>query len=161
MIVIGYDGSPDSRAAIDHAGELFGGEPARVLTVWEPFIELISRTGGGMWTSLEGVDIEAIDAASAAAAETRAEEGAERAKRAGLTPQPCARPRDATVADAILAEAGQVDAKAIVVGTRGLTGLKSLMLGSVSHAVLRHADRPVVVVPSPDTPGTSARATAS
>jgi len=43
MIVIGYDGSPDAQAAIDHAGELFGGEPARVLTVWEPFIELIAK----------------------------------------------------------------------------------------------------------------------
>ena len=33
-------------------------------------------------------------------------------------------------------------------GTRGLTGLKSLFLGSVSHAALEHADRPVMVVPS-------------
>ncbi len=161
MIVIGYDGSPDAQAAIDHAGELFGGEPARVLTVWEPFVDLLARTGGGAWSGLEGVDIEAIDAASAAAAEARAEEGAERAERAGLTAQPCARPRDVTVAEAILTEAEQGDAKAIVVGTRGLTGLKSLMLGSVSHAVLRHADRPVVVVPSPEVPGTSSRATAS
>jgi nucleotide-binding universal stress UspA family protein len=35
-------------------------------------------------------------------------------------------------------------------GTRGLTGVKSLLLGSVSHAVLQHADRAVVVVPSPE-----------
>jgi nucleotide-binding universal stress UspA family protein len=156
MIVIGYDGSPDAPTAVDRAGELFGGEAARVLTVWEPFIELLTRTGGGAWSGLEGVDIEAIDAASATAAETRAQEGAERAKRAGLAAQPCARPRDVTVAEAILAEAEQADAKAIVVGTRGLTGLRSLMLGSVSHAVLQHADRPVVVVRSPESPGTSA-----
>jgi nucleotide-binding universal stress UspA family protein len=58
------------------------------------------------------------------------------------------RARERTTADAILAEADAVDARVIVLGTRGLTGVKSVLLGSVSHAVLQHADRPVVVVPS-------------
>lgn len=38
----------------------------------------------------------------------------------------------------------------IVLGTRGLTGIKSALLGSVSHAVLQRTDRPVMVVPSPE-----------
>ena len=33
--------------------------------------------------------------------------------------------------------------------SRGLTGVQSLLLGSVSHAVLQHADRTVIVMPSP------------
>ena len=37
----------------------------------------------------------------------------------------------------------------IVMGTRGLAGVKSMLLGSVSHAVLQHADRAVMIVPSP------------
>jgi nucleotide-binding universal stress UspA family protein len=49
-----------------------------------------------------------------------------------------------------MAEADEVGAQSIVMGTRGLTGVKSFLLGSVSHAVLQRADRPVVVVPSPD-----------
>lgn len=39
------------------------------------------------------------------------------------------------------------DAEEIVVGSRGL-GRFSAALGSVSHALLQHADRPVVVVPA-------------
>ena len=53
------------------------------------------------------------------------------------------------VADAILDEADVIDAGAIVLGSRGLTGIGSLLLGSVSHAILQHADRTVIVVPSP------------
>ncbi len=58
--------------------------------------------------------------------------------------------RGTTIAETILVAAGDVDANVIVLGTRGLSGLKSVLLGSVSHAVLQHADRPVMVVPSPE-----------
>jgi nucleotide-binding universal stress UspA family protein len=92
-----------------------------------------------------GVNFEEIDSASQAGARERAEEGTRRAERAGLKAQPSVRVREARIA-----EAAAVDARAIVMGTRGLTGVKSLLLGSVSHAVLQHADRAVVVVPSPE-----------
>lgn len=149
MILICYDGSPDSQAAIAHAGELMRGESATVLTVWEPFINVMSRVGAGLayW---DGVDLEEIDAESERNAQARAEEGAEQARQAGLNPQPRNRARGATIAETILSEADEVGANTIVLGTRGLTGLKSVLLGSVSHAVLQHADRPVIVVPSPE-----------
>jgi nucleotide-binding universal stress UspA family protein len=53
------------------------------------------------------------------------------------------------MADTILSEADAVDADAIVLGSRGRGGIGSFLVGSVSHAVLQSADRPVLIVPSP------------
>jgi nucleotide-binding universal stress UspA family protein len=147
MILIGYDGSADAAAAIESAAKLFAGERATILTVWVPFIEVMARTGSGLALSPGIVDLEEIDAASEANAQSRAEEGVERARQAGLDPEPRTCAQRTTTADAIVAEADERGASAIVVGTRGLSGLKSLMLGSVSHGVLHHASIPVVVVP--------------
>ncbi|MEA2368380.1 MAG: hypothetical protein QOH38_1098, partial [Thermoleophilaceae bacterium] len=83
------------------------------------------------------------------AAIAQATEGAERATAAGLVAEPRTALREDGIASAILAVADELDADAIVLGTRGLTGLRSMLLGSVSHAVLQHADRSVIVVPSP------------
>lgn len=150
MILLCYDGSSDAQAAVDRAGRLLNGEPATVLTIWEPFMELVARTGAGLAFGSSTIDVDEIDAASEAAAGARAAEGVDRARRAGLNPEPRVRARSASVAETILSEAADLDAEAIVLGTRGLTGLKSVFMGSVSHAVLQHADRPVLVVPSPE-----------
>jgi nucleotide-binding universal stress UspA family protein len=150
MLLIAYDGSPDARSAVEHAGELQPGEAATILVVWEPFVELMTHTGAGFGYAPDMVDSQAIDTASEAAARQRADEGVELARAAGLDPVARVRPQEGTIGHTVVAEAGAVDARAIVMGTRGLTGVKSLLLGSVSHGVLQHADRPVIVVPSPE-----------
>jgi hypothetical protein len=48
----------------------------------------------------------------------------------------------------ILAAAADLEAEVIVLGTRGRGGPQSLLLGSVSNAIVHHADRPVLVIPS-------------
>jgi nucleotide-binding universal stress UspA family protein len=148
LILICYDGSVDADAAVDRAGELLPGQAATVLTVWEGFTDVLARAGTGY--GVGALDIDGIDAASEENARQRAGEGIERARQVGLTAEPRVRKRDASIWETILGEADEVGASAIVLGTRGLTGLKSLLLGSVSHAVLQHADRPVIVVPSPE-----------
>ncbi len=54
---------------------------------------------------------------------------------------------DHVPATALVAEAEAVDADLLVVGSRGLGGLRELLLGSVSHACCQHARCPVLVVP--------------
>ena len=146
MILIAYDGSDDAKAAVEQAGKLFPGESAAVLTVWQHFIDTMARVGGGVGVI---VDYDEIDKDSEASAQAKAQEGAELATEAGL--QAVARTSAVgwTVADTILSEAAAVAASVVVCGSRGYTGVKSLMLGSVSNHVLQHADRPVVVIPSP------------
>lgn len=148
MILICYDGSPDSKASIEHGAELLKGQPATVLTVWQPFVEVLSASGFGLTPGM--IDYEEVDAAARNSAQERAEEGAQLARDAGLNAQPRTCSQVATTASAILSQAEEVGARAILMGSRGLTGLKSLLLGSVSHAVIQHADRTVIVVPSPD-----------
>ncbi|MDQ6606600.1 MAG: universal stress protein [Actinomycetota bacterium] len=148
MILICYDGSPDARTAIEHAGELLGGQGATVLTIWETLAEVLAHTPSRFGLSAVDIDFEKVDASSRTAAESTAAEGAELARKTGLTAEPEIREQTTTVAAAILDAAGAVDASAIVVGSRGLTGIKSLLLGSVSHALLHQTDLPVMVVPS-------------
>ena len=120
MVLLCYDGSDDAKEAADRTAVLFPHTAVTVLSVWEPFVEMMSETGYGAYMP-PTVDLQAVDAAPKERAEATAAEGAERLRRAGLaTEAPTA--------------------------TRGI---KSLLLGSVSHAVLQHAERPVVVVPSP------------
>jgi nucleotide-binding universal stress UspA family protein len=145
-LLLCYDGSEDAKAAIGRAGELFGGRSAVVLTVWEGFTEVMARAGAGL--AAAPLDFEAIDAASEQAARDRAEEGADLAREAGLEAQPRIAKRLVAVWQTIVDTARELDAEAIVVGTRGLTGLKSVLLGSVSRGVLQHAGRPVMVVPA-------------
>jgi nucleotide-binding universal stress UspA family protein len=153
MILMCYDGSGDAGAAIEQAGLLLDSQPAAVLTVWQPFGEVLARTPLGFGFAPGVLNIEEADNASRAAAERVAADGAKLARQAGFNAQPRACIEMTTTAGAILSEAESVGAKAIVMGSRGLSGLKSLLLGSVSHAVLQGADRTVIVVPSPAVAG--------
>lgn len=152
MIVISYDGSPDADAAIDQAAQLMPGAEAVVLTVWEPFISSLMRTGSmsmGLDYAAGFSDSQAIDAKYEEAALETATAGAARATAAGLEAT-AAQQRGGSIANSIIEFAAEHDADAIVLGSRGRSAAKSILLGSVSHAVLNHAGRAVLVVPSPE-----------
>jgi len=57
----------------------------------------------------------------------------------------------------IVETAERLDAKVIVLGSRGMTGLPHLMQGSVSERVVELADGPVVVVKAPGSGQTAAK----
>jgi nucleotide-binding universal stress UspA family protein len=75
--------------------------------------------------------------------------GAARARRTGLDAE-----AHATIAPtAWQGVADELDAAVIVIGSRGLSGLREIASGSVSHDVTTHARRPVLIVPPPPTKG--------
>ena len=67
--------------------------------------------------------------------------------------------RRATRREQICAYAAEIDARLIAVGTRGYGTVASLLLGSVSNAVIRHAPCPVLVVHETDADRASRPAT--
>ena len=154
-IVIAYDGSTAARSAVRQAGLLFAPRAAIVLTVWEPGLAefMLMPGAGGMGSMMMPYDpstIREVDRAAEDHAHDIAEDGAELARSGGLVAEALA-VRDATdTVDALVGAADEHDAAAIVVGSRGLKGLKSKLLGSTSAGVLKRSSRPVVVVRHPD-----------
>lgn len=143
-ILLCYDRSAGARRAIETAGALFPGHKAIVLYVWSPISVMVGGIGGIV--PLPAYD----DSELRAAARELAEEGTSLAVAAGLDATPGSTPTslDGTW-HTILEVADSHDAGLIVLGARGLSGFRSLVLGSVSHAVVQHAHRPVLVVPPP------------
>ncbi|GAA4912288.1 nucleotide-binding universal stress UspA family protein [Nonomuraea thailandensis] len=150
-ILIAYDGSDDSKAAIAFAGELFRGQQAVVLTVWERLAMTSARASAGLMVALDqsGVEDEAIGQAMS----ELAGQGAELARQAGLDATPRCDADSVAIWSTIVDVADEIDAQLIVTGTRGLGGVRSLLLGSTSDRVLHHAHRPVLVVPGPNGKG--------
>jgi nucleotide-binding universal stress UspA family protein len=155
-----YDGSEPARRAIERAGPLLGGGPAKVLTVWESVGSAVLRHRPRTALGRELKEISAdvvgeLDAGTAAGAEATAQEGAQLAAAAGFEAVPLARRaigraaerEDVTVWQAILQVADEQDARVVVVGTHGHSGVRSLLMGSVSYGVLHHTQRPVLAVP--------------
>jgi nucleotide-binding universal stress UspA family protein len=56
------------------------------------------------------------------------------------------------VAEEIVAFADELEVDLIIVGSRGLRGIRRTLVGSVSESVFRHADCPVMVVRAKDNP---------
>ena len=149
-ILIAYDGSEVSRAAVRHAAGLFAGRRAVLATVWEPGLATVSvglpDTLGIGTLPPDPATIEQIDRIQREHASTVAADGAEFAGSLGLTAEPRPVPDEVDIADTLIGMAQEIGAAVVVVGSHGITGFRSHLLGSVSRKLIEHCDRPVLVI---------------
>lgn len=147
-IVIAYDGSDGAKDAIEAAGRLFPDRRAVVVSVWHSAGAAAPASVIAIPAAVASRAYEELDRESEQQAALKAAEGATAAKDAGLDASGetvlCGGQVWATLVDT----AEKEDAQAIVVGSRGLSRVKSALLGSVANGVLHHSKRPVVVVPA-------------
>jgi nucleotide-binding universal stress UspA family protein len=145
-VVIGYDGSADSQRAIDFAASMLHVQTAVVVHVWHGALAIETANPLGAPappTHEEEAELEQI-------AMRTAEEGAARARQAGLSAEADLRRGAGAehIATTLLDVAEQRDADLVVVGRRGMSRIKAIVLGSVSEAVVRAGRRPVMIVPA-------------
>ena len=143
-LLLCYDGSDGASHAIDRAGALFSGKGALVLAVWQSTAGSASFDWAGATAGT--VDFSELAGAAADQGSRVAAAGVVIAKAAGLNAAPLAVEAAGPVWRTILEVAARHDAATIVMGSRGLTGLRSKLRGTVSSAVVHHADRPTLIV---------------
>jgi nucleotide-binding universal stress UspA family protein len=149
-ILFAYDGSDNAKHAIAGGGELLAREPALVVTVWESALALAYRHSMPGELALVREVVEEIDTTAQEAAEATAGEGAELTHAAGLDSEPLAERSDRSLSQALVDLAHARSARAVVLGSRGRSGVASVLLGSFSYGVVHHCRCPVLTAPPPE-----------
>ncbi len=142
-ILIAYDGSDCAARAIDKVGEEFAPRKVIVMVVSEELDKVPFLGTAGV--PVEAETMELLTQAAQKGAQEIADKGAERARGLGLEAT-TAIYEGGPVWSAIVEAAEENDAALIALGARGLSGVKRLVLGSVSSAVSQHSRRSVLIV---------------
>lgn len=135
-LIVGYDGSACSQAALDAALELAD-------TTGDHLVIAFGYKPGG-----PGEEHVAHREEIRKFGERTTGPALERARDAGIEASLALVPERPV--DALVSLANEHDARAIVVGSFGESPLKGAILGSTPHKLLQVAERPVLVVPVPD-----------
>jgi nucleotide-binding universal stress UspA family protein len=138
-VVFAYDGSELAKHAIDEAGRLLeaGGE-ALVVTVWQPFDVGFLPAAGLQFDAAQITEVRTAAAQTAAAGAALAEAAGFRAQSAEIEKSPTWK--------GIAEFADDHNARLIVLGSHGRSGLVGALVGSVAGAVAAHSRRSVLIV---------------
>jgi nucleotide-binding universal stress UspA family protein len=146
-LLVCYDASEAAKAALGEAARLFEGQEAVVVCYWQPLSPRSSRFGNDIRELVE--DPDDINRREQELAGSIADEGAALARDAGLDARAQTVQIDGPIEEAILAHADELEAAAIVIGSRSRSSLRSLLIGNVANEVVQRSSRPVFLTPSP------------
>lgn len=142
-VLIAYDGSANADRAIEVAAGLLGGGRAELVHAWEPAYSAAARSAVYLYGAIE---TEAALAEEGSRAQHVADRGAEIARAAGFDVHATAVSGNAPVWQTLTEQIAALDPRVVVMGSRGLTGVRAA-LGSVSHHIASHVAVPVLTVP--------------
>lgn len=148
-LLIGYDGSAEARDAIKTAADVCENGTAVVVNVWDVLSP--ASIAAPELAAAAQPPREVVSASAGERAAIRcARDGADLAHEAGLASEfaACHGSGVEGIATALVDAADRWNADLIVVGRRDKSRIREFVLGSVSHAVVRAANRPVLVVPA-------------
>src|SRR5680860_131499 len=131
-VLLCYDGSAHARDAIVRAAPLLAQRRALVVYVYRPGAELPIPIGDVP----VGWPTEEIEQAALERAHEVTRKGCQIAREAGFHPEPVHEPAHGRVADTIVELARREGAALTVLGARGLGGVRSALLGSVSGGLV-------------------------
>jgi nucleotide-binding universal stress UspA family protein len=146
--ILCFDGSDAARSAIRAAGSLLGHGPALVVHVWLEPSTLMFQGRHLVPTHPMAPAAEEFDASAREAAEAAVADGVRLAEECGFDAEPALLAGRHGVWSPIVELAEERRARAVVVGSRSHSPLRSAMLGSVAHGVANHCRRPVIIVPA-------------
>ncbi|AWB43382.1 universal stress protein UspA [Paenibacillus sp. CAA11] len=138
-ILVAYDGSKASNKALDRAIELAKLSPNAELEVIHVFDFPRFYVAEGFAPVPATMNQEFYELA-----EKTVEEAKRRLEEAGMSGT--VELAQGSAAEVILDYADKHDNDVIVIGSRGLGGIREFVLGSVSHNVVQHARIPVIVI---------------
>jgi nucleotide-binding universal stress UspA family protein len=135
-ILVAYDGSGEAERAVDWAANLARGLDGSSVTVISvaPTLEAAPHIA------------DAVDPSSSVEKHRdQAQKAAAKLEEAGLEAETLV--RAGNPAEEILNVADEQGFDVILVGHRGISATRRFLMGSVSERVVRHASRPVLVIP--------------
>ncbi len=144
VIVVGTDGSESAGIAVHRATALakLSGATLHIVSAYRPVslgsVAMAASAGAST------VDVEHVNRSVTAQGEQVCEHAASEARREGVRVELHAVPGDA--ADVLVGVAEQVGGDLVVVGSRGMTGARRFVLGSVPNKVSHHCPCSLLIV---------------